>query len=137
MSQSTIISQLGFVPSRPMEPVTQGRSSGTAALPNNAFASGGQNVRDRDHLIRGTQRTSTSQDGDALGGVEHFGCPAQFSVIRHNYVRCGISDTGMHGTVLARRRCVGLFLQIVGHHQGSHATLANCDADSAIHQMPY
>jgi hypothetical protein len=31
-------SQLGFVPRSPMEPVTKGRSSGTAALPRSAFA---------------------------------------------------------------------------------------------------
>ncbi len=38
VSQSLISSQLGLVPSRPMEPVTQGRSSGSAALPSSALA---------------------------------------------------------------------------------------------------
>ena len=38
VSQPIIRSQLGRVPSRPIEPVTNGRSSGTAALPSSAFA---------------------------------------------------------------------------------------------------
>jgi hypothetical protein len=38
VSHSAINSQLGFVPSRPIDPVTQGRSSGSTALPSSAFA---------------------------------------------------------------------------------------------------
>ncbi len=38
VSQSFIRVHDGFVPSRPMEPVTQGRSSGRTALPRSAFA---------------------------------------------------------------------------------------------------
>ncbi len=38
VSQSCISSQDGLVPSRPSEPVTHGRSSGTAALPSSALA---------------------------------------------------------------------------------------------------
>ncbi len=38
VSQSCIMSQDGLVPSRPRPPVTNGRSSGTAALPSSALA---------------------------------------------------------------------------------------------------
>jgi hypothetical protein len=38
VSQPSIMSALGFVPSRPIEPVTNGRSSGSAARPLSAFA---------------------------------------------------------------------------------------------------
>ena len=38
VSQSAIMFQLGFVPRRPMPPVTYDRSSGTAVLPSSAFA---------------------------------------------------------------------------------------------------
>ena len=80
---------------------------------------GAETFRHRDHLIRGTQSARAYQDRDALARIQHFSCPAQISVVRHNF-RCGIANAGMHRAVLARRRCVGLFLQIVGHHQGGH-----------------
>ena len=38
VSQPIIMSQLGLVPRRPIDPVTNGSSSGTAALPSSAFA---------------------------------------------------------------------------------------------------
>ena len=38
VSQSSIMSALGFVPSRPIAPVTNGRSSGTTARPLSALA---------------------------------------------------------------------------------------------------
>ena len=38
VSQSCIMSQDGLVPSRPSDPVTYGRSSGTAARPSSALA---------------------------------------------------------------------------------------------------
>ena len=38
VSHSIIRSQLGLVPRRPIEPVTNGRSSGTTALPSSALA---------------------------------------------------------------------------------------------------
>jgi hypothetical protein len=38
VSQSIIMSQLGRVPSRPMAPVTYGRSSGSTAFPSSALA---------------------------------------------------------------------------------------------------
>ena len=38
VSQFVIMSQLGFVPSRPIEPVTNGKLSGTTALPSSALA---------------------------------------------------------------------------------------------------
>ena len=38
VSQSSIMSDDGLEPSRPMVPVTQGRSSGSAALPSRALA---------------------------------------------------------------------------------------------------
>ena len=38
VSHSIIMSQLGFVPSNPIDPVTHGNSSGNAALPSSALA---------------------------------------------------------------------------------------------------
>ena len=38
VSAPCIMSQLGFVPNKPMLPVQNGTSSGTAALPNSALA---------------------------------------------------------------------------------------------------
>ncbi|SKS07826.1 Uncharacterised protein [Mycobacteroides abscessus subsp. abscessus] len=38
VSQSRMRCQLAVVPSRPIDPVTQGRSSGSTSLPNSAFA---------------------------------------------------------------------------------------------------
>jgi hypothetical protein len=38
VSHSFIRSQLGLVPSKPIDPVTQGNSSGRAALPSSALA---------------------------------------------------------------------------------------------------
>jgi hypothetical protein len=44
VSQPCISSQLGRVPSRPIDPVTNGRSSGSAALPSKAFAAPAPNT---------------------------------------------------------------------------------------------
>ena len=41
VSQPIIMSQLGLVPSRPIEPVTHGRSSGSAALPEQRLGRAG------------------------------------------------------------------------------------------------
>jgi hypothetical protein len=60
VSQLLISSQLGLVPSSPIEPVTHGRSSGTTALPSSALGDAGAKLLGNgDNLISGAQRAGT------------------------------------------------------------------------------
>ena len=71
-----------------MEPVTQGRSSGSAALPSSALATPApQLVGDGDHFVGRLQRAGTDQDRDLLAGVQHLGGAAQVGIARAR--RCG------------------------------------------------
>ena len=78
VSAPCIMSQLGLVPNRPIEPVQNGTSSGTAALPSSALATPApSSVGDRDDLVGGVQCPLTDQHRDLLAGIEDVrGAPA-------------------------------------------------------------
>ena len=68
------MSQLGLVPSRPMVPVTNGRSSGTAALPSSALATPAPSrSATAMHLIGAHQRARADEHRDLLARVQHVG----------------------------------------------------------------
>ena len=112
VSQPFIRSQDGLVPSKPSDPVTQGRSSGSTALPSKRLGDAGlQLLRDGDHFVGGAECAGADQDGDLLAGVEHGGGLAQQSRSavapgRHSRRRYG----WCHGPSAGLRR---QFLQIV------------------------
>ncbi len=68
------MSQLGLVPSRPMLPVQNGTSSGTAALPSSALAIPAPSIVGHgDHLVGGMQRALPDEHRDPLAAVEDLG----------------------------------------------------------------
>ena len=72
VSHSFIMSKLACVPSHPTDPVTNGRSSGTAALPSSAFAdAGAEKVGDCDDFISRVHRAGADEDRDALPRIQH------------------------------------------------------------------
>ena len=137
MSQSVISSQLGLVPSRPIEPVTHGRSSGNAALPSSALATPAPS------LSATAMTSSVARSAPAPTRIATFLPAFSTSAARRRSASYGTTfgfaeaDAGMHRAVLARRFLVGRFLQIVGQHDGGDAALADGDAHGAVDQMAH
>ncbi len=121
----------------PIEPVTHGRSSGSAALPSSALAAPASS-RSATAMTSSVarERAGADQHGDLLAAVEHFGGAAQIGVIGHG-LRLGEADAGMDRAVLARRILVRHVLEIVGQDDRRHAALAERDADGAVDQMAH
>ena len=83
VSQAAIISLLARVPSQPTLPVTNGRSSGTAALPSSALATPAPS-RSATAMTSSVafERASPDEDGDFLAGVQHIGGASEILVGR-------------------------------------------------------
>ena len=85
VSHPVIRSQLGLVPRSPIEPVTHGRSSGSAALPSSALATPAPSSSATSITsAAGLQGALADQDRDALAAVEDLGGAAQIGVLRHD-----------------------------------------------------
>ena len=76
VSHSAIKSQLGFVPSRPMAPVTNGRSSGNTALPRSLRDARTEHVGNLHDFVGGIECPGTYQNGDPRSGVENVSRPS-------------------------------------------------------------
>jgi hypothetical protein len=107
VSHSSIRSQDGLVPRSPMDPVTKGRSSGTAAFPSSAFA--------------------TPHPGPR---------PLASDRPREAVRRTGVADAGMNGPMLARRLLDGIqLLTVFRHDDAGNRPLGSRDPDGAVHQV--
>ena len=83
VSQPLISSQLGRVPSRPIEPVTNGTSSGTTARPSSAFATPAPSrPRPRAPRRAGAERALADEHRDALARVQDLGGAREVGVGR-------------------------------------------------------
>jgi hypothetical protein len=136
VSQCVIMSQLALVPRMPIEPVTQGRSSGRAALPSRALAAPA--CRRSATAITSSvapQRAGADQDRHLLAGVQDLGRARRSASWARP--RLAVADAGEHRAVLARRVFIGLFLQIVGQHQHADAVAAEDGAHRAVDQVPH
>ena len=135
VSQPCIIASLGFVPSRPIEPVTKDRSSGSTSRPLSALAT------------PAPRRTASSSTSAAASRAP---CPIRIatrsprlstSAARTRSACCGITrglwhrPAGEDGAVGARRRLELLLLQVVrDDHAGDRAGRAG-DLDRAVDQV--
>ena len=83
VSQFSIASCDGLVPSRPMPPVVYGTVVGHARLAQQRLDDrAGERVGQLLQFIGGLQRTAAREDGDFLPRVEHIGGPPQFFIRR-------------------------------------------------------
>ena len=85
VSQSSIMSDEGLVPNRPMVPVTQGRVSGSTALPSRALAAPAlQLVGQGDHLVHRAVGAGADQQSHLASGVQHLGGALQLGGVGHH-----------------------------------------------------
>ena len=126
-------SQLGFVPSSPMEPVTYGRSSGSAALPRRAFATPAPSRSAISFTSAdGAHRALPDEHRDALASVQDLGRLAQFGLGRHD-AGLGVPDRGVNRPVGVRRRLHRIFpLDVVGDDDAGHGALGLRDSHRAV-----
>src|SRR4029450_7074072 len=118
-SHSFINVQLGFVPSRPMEPVTNGRSSGTTVRPSSALAT---------PAPRSSAAWITSSRAPSAPCATSI---ATFSPwLRRAEARVGCPGRG--GRIISGR----LFGKIVGNDQRCHGPLIERNAMRTVDEMP-
>ena len=126
------------MPSRPMPPVTNGRSSGSDRLAQQRLGhAGAEPVRDRDHLVGRVQAAGADQHGDFLALVQHLGGRLRARRISGTLLSAGKPDAGMRGAVRQRRILVGHQLQVVGQNDAGDGPLVLRDAHRAIHHVAH
>ena len=77
VSQSSIASCDGSVPSSPIVPVVYGLSSGTAAFPSSALTIGAPSISATFQLVGGVERAAPGKNHDLLAGIQDLGGRAQ------------------------------------------------------------
>ena len=135
VSQPFIRSQDGLVPSRPSEPVTQGSSSGRAALPSSALATPACSFS-ATAITSSVARSAPAPTSMAtlLAGVEHGGRPMQ-QVIARQLRRPCVADAGMSGAVGHRRLLVGQLLQVIGNDDAGDGSPRRRDAHRPVDEV--
>src|SRR5690348_10361594 len=137
VSHSAIKSQLGLVPSKPIEPVTKGNSSGSAALPSSALA---------------TPAPSSSATSITSSRAPSAPAPTRIATLLPAFsrsaaccrscsvgtTRCAITEARVHGAMFARRLLDGLgFLEIVGNDDAGDCTFGDRNPHRTIHHVPH
>jgi hypothetical protein len=126
----------GLVPSRPIEPVTYGSVSGSAARPFSAFATPQpRQLRALHDLALGADRALADQHRDLLAGVQDLRRTSQLGVTGQR-ARLRVADARVRRAMGAARLRVRHLLDVGRHDDAGRRARRQRDADGAVDQVP-
>src|SRR5215208_6349763 len=136
VSQFSIMSFEGLVPSKPIEPVTKGRSSGSAARPLRAFAT------PHPRMSTASFTSSAALNAPAPINMATFSPEFSTSAARRKSSSCGItrggggeSDLGEDRAMSARRLLIVGLGHVVGHDDAGNRAGRLRDADGPVDEV--
>ena len=116
VSQRVINSQDGLVPRRPIEPVTQGSSLGSVALPRRAFAAPAPSRSATAITSSVACKGGADQESDVLAGVQDVGGATQIRLVRDG-LRSLVTHPRTQRAMFTRRLGILHLLQVIRQYE--------------------